>query len=238
MDIFAPAEGILGKLEWLEQHLGDVEANGGWLFPDYTGSFGHRSNLLKAVSLCPNTVLPKGGISKIAKSLFSLSPLGWSAADLKESGATGHSFHGSLSDVARQIGPAADTRPFPAPSGLRLGFSDSDVNKFGHWLRDDAAKAGAAATARECAKGPRLESLPHNIARHYTSGSGRDGKRIRQLDVRKRLIRYLRAAVDHWAAEGRHWTEIPDGSAGWDSILGGEDGAIAAEDQSESEPEA
>jgi len=78
------------------------------------------------------------------------------------------------------------------------------------------------------------------MARHYTSGTGRDGERTRQIVVRKRLIRYLRAAVGHchWTADGRIWTEIPPGSAGWDAILGGEDGSISAGDQSESEADA
>jgi len=212
MDIYAPAEGILlGKLDWLEQHLADVEVNGGWLFPDYTGDHGHRSNLLKASIICPNTVLPKGGLAKIAKSLFALDPLRLSATDLKALGITGHSFHGSLSDVARRIGPIVDSPPFPIPAGLRLGFSDSDVNEFGHWLRDADAKAAAAATASQRAKGPRLGLPTHGMARHYTSGTGRDGERTRQIVVRKRLIRYLRAAVGHWTADGRIWTVIQPG---------------------------
>ena len=208
---------ILGKLGWLKQHLSDVEVNGGWLFPYYTGDHGHRSNLLKASIICPNTVLPKGGLAKIAKSLFALDPLRLSATDLKALGITGHSFHGSFSDVARRIGPIVDTPPFPIPAGLRLGFSDSDVNEFGHWLRDADAKAAALATASQRTKGPRLGLPTHGMAGHYTSGTGRDGERTRQIVVRKRLIRYLRAAVGHWMADGRIWTEIPPGSAGWAS---------------------
>jgi len=53
----------------------------------------------------------------------------------------------------------------------------------------------------------------------YTSGDGRLGARTRQLDARRRLVRYVRLAL---AAYGRHWSELPatDNLAAWTALLG------------------
>jgi len=113
MDIFAPAEGILGKFDWLEQNLADVEVNGGWLFPDFTGVHGHRNNLLKAAIICPNMVLPKGGLAKISKSLFALDPFDFPPRTSRPSGSR-DTLSTGLSLMSRGgSGQSSTSRPSP-----------------------------------------------------------------------------------------------------------------------------
>lgn len=222
LDVFIPTKGFLGPFPWYRRHLADVQAYGGTMFPDFEGPRGCRTHINLATDLKAGTLLESGDLAKIFHSLLTLPPLAWSKAEIARSGVRGHSPHGSLSDLARTIGPRPNP-PFELPSSLRAGFDKNDWNEIGLWLRSKRDKAEAEENRRVHLgnKAGRTDAAagPGAMVLLYTSGDGRLGARTRQLDARRRLVRYVRLAL---AAYGRHWSELPatDNLAAWTALLG------------------
>ena len=103
--------------------------------------------------------------------------------------------HGTLADLARFIGPAP-SRTF----GL-AGFVYDDIRELGHWQRDpnepvDAAEAArAAAAAGRNAPPPGAPALAGAQPLRYSAGHGRKGERTRQIEVRAKMVNWMRAAL-------------------------------------------
>jgi len=105
MELFAPAEGFLGPLSWLAEHLRSIGVLGGVAFPNFCGPRGCRTHIRLAEGILASSCLEPTDVKGIFESLLTLPPLAWSKVDYAASGLRGHSFHGSLSDLARAIGP-------------------------------------------------------------------------------------------------------------------------------------
>jgi hypothetical protein len=56
-ELFAPAEGILGRVSGLPHHLAEMAGAGGNAFPNFCGPHGSRTHIDRAEGLCPNTCL-------------------------------------------------------------------------------------------------------------------------------------------------------------------------------------
>ena len=128
--------------------------------------------------------------------------------------ATPHSIHGSSTDVGRMIGEFP--RPhFELPDDLRRGFTRTECQMLGHWLREkdqskesagapDPAPSGVGATLRD------------SMVDAYSRGAGRKGECAEQLRVRARLVLFVRIALAAW---GRSWTMLAGDATDWHVVL-------------------
>jgi len=208
MNLHAPAEGFMGPLTWLREHLQQIETTlNGISFPRWKGGWGCKSNLDKGHTLLPE-VASKDEIRAALHSIVSVSPLGWTASLRKELAFKGHSMHGSCPDIARWIGESP-IFPFSVATHLSNGFSVMDWRELGHWRRDahgasvptaPVARAGGPSNA---AAAPGAGALRDQMGLAYSSGEGRLGERAAQLSVRSRLMVVFRAAHEHKSAPGR-----------------------------------
>ena len=222
IDIYAPAEGILGQYKWYPAHLRACTESG-QVFPAWKKKKGSNGDIAQAIDLTAN-VASKPDLRKAFKRLLQLPPLLLTDEELKEINVQGHSGHATPPDWGRAIGEQPNI-PNLAPS-LKVGFSDRDIDALGHWMRD--ANAKSEATASEAASNARpagarraaaIASLPGKGAsagamRNYYGAAGasssRVSERVTQLRVRQRLTHIVKAAL---AAKGLPWTELPRGRA-------------------------
>jgi len=220
VDIYAPAEGILGQYKWYPAHLrACVES--GQIFPAWEKPRRSRGDIAKATDLCPNAA-SKPDVRAAFKRLLQLPPLSLTGDEISGLNIQGHSGHATFPDWARAIGqdviiPGLD-------DSLKCGFGPNDIDALGHWLRDagakaesTAAEAARAAQPADARRAAAVASLPGKGAsagqmRNYYGASGSNTARISeraiQLRVRQRLLRIVRAAV---AATGLDWTALPRG---------------------------
>ena len=150
MDIFAPAEGILGPYEWYADHLREVLRRG-QVFPLWVKPRGSKGAIALAAGLT-TAVASKSDVRRAAKEILTLPPLRASEAEVKEWAIDGHTAHATPPEWARQLGehPRLGVQ---LPPELEMGFSEADCDALGHWLRDSGAKADASAAqaARDAA---------------------------------------------------------------------------------------
>ena len=222
VDIYAPAEGILGQYKWYPAHLrACVESE--QIFPKWIKPPKSGGDIAKATDLGPHAA-SKTDLRAAFKRLLQLPPLSLTGDEIKAMNIQGHSGHATFPDWARAIGQDVSVRGLD--DLLKLGFSPDDVDALGHWLRDagakaestaaEAARAAQPANARRAAA---VASLPGKGAsagamRNYYGASGSNAARVSeraiQLRVRQRLLRIVRAAI---AATGLDWTALPRGQA-------------------------
>jgi hypothetical protein len=204
LELYAPAEGLLGPLSWWPTHLSRVIALGS-PFPDYIRPWGSAGQLAASPGFTARGKLAHDRIPDLTKQLLMLAPLRMSAEELKELGIRGHSYHGTFADWATTIGewPSLFVAQ-NAGSPYELGFSANDLDLFGNWLSRNQTTEGAANQASPDAGAMRLR---------YARGHGRSGLRERQLDTRLRLIRIVRCAYDGWTQlHGKSWLHLPRGA--------------------------
>jgi len=223
MDLFAPAEGIMGPLTWLGEHLRQIETTcGGIAFHRWERIWGYKSNLDKG-DVLKAEVASKDEIRAALHSIVSASPNGWTAALRKELGFKGHSMHGSFSDVNRWIGESP-VFPLSVAAGLSNGFSVMDWRELGHWRRDARGTSDPTAPTPRAGGPSNAAAAPGAGARRdlmefsYSRGEGRLGERGAQLSVRSRFMSLLRAAHKHMDSP---WQELPDGPLGWQVLFYG-----------------
>jgi hypothetical protein len=222
IDLYAPAEGFTGPYTWYREHIEDV-LRLGQVFPAWVKPRGSKGVLGKAAGL-KTTVAPKGDIRAALKALLQRAPLAYTDAEMASMNLQGHSLHASPPEWARTIGewPQWCAPRAQLTSGLAHGFSESDTNALGHWLRDAGAKQTAAAAHAATMAAPALArreaaiaSLPGNRSTRgnmnvYYGQAGTGGQRVSermlQLRVRQRLVHTVRAALN-----GRDWRDLPRG---------------------------
>ena len=198
MDLFCPAAGPLGPIEWWPAHVAALQGRQ-FVLPDFTvPRGGGRGVVSNATELHLDAVMPPDKLGTAFADLLSLSPLGMTETERRELDVRGHSPHGSATDMARF-----------------LGFADDDVNELGHWLRDSNAKGqagGSAPAVGGTGRAPGRANERGAMRHHYSSGEGRLGERERQLAVRGRWISAMAAAVARVDGE---WTTMPQGREDW-----------------------
>ena len=202
LELYAPAEGWLGPLDWLGEHMREMGERRHALPAFESSPTGCPS---RATRLMPG-VMPQAHALKSLRDLCSMAPLCMSEAEFNALNLTTHSPHGTGSDMGRFM-------------GLSRGWSEPMCRQLGHWLRDknapqaDPRKVPGAPTrgvpdGAPCARG--IMSL------RYSQGGGRRGERQEQLEVRAALIQSVRKGLRLF---GKHWTKLPAGLEDWDILL-------------------
>ena len=229
LEVFAPAEGILGPYEWFPNHLTDVLARG-HAFPAWTKPRGSKGEIAKAAGLIAGKVAAKADMCRALSGLLQLPPLAYSEAEVKEWGFSGHVFHATPPEWARSISVNPRLAEVALPPALAAGFTEQEVDALGHWLRDKGAKAEASAAQAavdavpdEARRAAAVASLPGKPSqrgrmRVYYGAPGaaaggadrRYSERDMQLRVRQRLIHTVREVLRQrgWLGD---WTAMPRG---------------------------
>ena len=206
LELFAPAEGWLGPLDWLAEHLAEM-GDRKHAVPDFEAKpAGKPSGGLRWL---PGVATPAHARCAL-RDLLSLAPLRMSEAEFKALHLTTHSPHGSGADMLRFMGERHSH-----------GFGEADARAIGHWLADKNApqqdpRFVPGAPKRGVADGAPV--VRGAMSLRYSAGEGRRGERQEQLAVRARLVEAVRAGL---ARFGRPWTELPGGVADWDILLEG-----------------
>ena len=221
VDIYAPAEGFLGKYEWYPQHL--VECHeGGIVFPKWRKPHGSGGDIALSEGTC-DAVAERSEIREAFKSLLRMKPLAYTDAELSEMNIQGHSAHASFPDWARALGEniVLPSVRYLHPA-LARGFTEPDLDLLGHWLRSaeikDQARAAAAAASAPPGMARRAAAIvqvkarartAHKMHNYYGTGgatANRFSERIRQLSARQRLVHVIQIALDN-----RIWHALPRG---------------------------
>ena len=204
IQLYAPAEGYLGPLVWLEEHLAEIK---GWKYCLPAFQSAKAGCPSSATRLLPG-VLPDSQVLTAFRDILEHSPFKFQASPKEyydEWALRGHSPHSTGSDMARF-------------AGHRAGFNENDARELGHWLRDKSApqadprRVPGAPTrgqpdGRPCSRGA--------MSLRYSQGQKRRGEREAQLDVRARVISLVRAALEVW---GKPWWKLPPGTDDWEIL--------------------
>ena len=224
-DIYAPAEGFLGRYEWWPEYLRTC-LQIGQPFPAWGETKCTRGIITRATGFTGGVAL-KSKVRQAFKTLLTLPPMEYTIAELKTMNIQGHSGHASPPEWARCIGKNpkfALSLVQPLPEPLKEGFDEGDLDALGHWLRSAKAKEDAAAAAAAAAALPSQarreaaiaslqtkKSTKVKMQNYYgTAGSAhnRFSERWTQLRVRQRLAHTVRALL-----EGRDWQKLERGQA-------------------------
>ena len=223
--IYTPAVGFLGPLAWWPDHQKWCTKHG-LCFPMWQVPWGGKGSILAVrdeapikpskSAGCKAFVMPKNHLLASLKAIATMSPFGYSSAEFDALKLTGHSEHGSPSDMCEYMGTSS---PFEH-------FSRDDVRELGHWLRlqqlDERENGAGTAAAQERRKGaaPAPKAVANagsgagsgECAARYVEGAGRCGRRERQLSVR---YRWRMAVHEALAQHGEPWHTLPVGLADW-----------------------
>eukprot|EP00962_Isochrysis_galbana_P022711 scaffold6793_cov101-Isochrysis_galbana.AAC.1 len=85
-------------------------------------------HVARAEAIIPNTCLAPTDVRRIFESIMALPPLKLSKEQITKSGLRGHSFHGTLSDIARSIGENPRL-PFTPSPDLAQGFNATELGE-------------------------------------------------------------------------------------------------------------
>jgi hypothetical protein len=208
IDVYAPAEDPSGPLPWWPDHFRAFHGKP-FALPAMEYKHRHTGDPRFAVAL-RERVMDDSHARIGLRVLLQMPPLCLSDAEMAELHLTGHSAHGSPSDLMATIGRDA-APPF--------AFSPTDENEAGHWRRLD--RSGALSVVERPAYGAEGERPPAGPAAtdvapaqaadmwvRYTSGPERVGRRSAQCELRRRLWRALAEAVRRF---GRPPSELPRG---------------------------
>ena len=219
LELYAPAVGVLGAFTWLSEHLRDI-ATVGQAFPIWHGPRGHISDLSLSAGIRPETA-DKNRVRDALYAIWRAPPLAMSDAARKALGVSGHSWHGTLADIARMISefPSA---PYQLTEDLRRGFSRGEMRMLGHWRRDKNAPAETAPPPRGAgpAVPPGAQTTRNVMEDRYTRGDGRCGERAEQMKVRRRFWTFVQAAmVDFGRLRAGGWRSLAGDAQDWQAVL-------------------
>lgn len=128
MRLMVPAEGVLGGLTWLREHVKECGAGDEEqlvAFRAWTGGHGSIGDVLKAEGLAPGVVKKEHLVDAIYR-LWSMLPCGLSSEERERYGYTTHAHHRMWSDLARMLGENT-TLAFAVSDEVAKGFSMDDV---------------------------------------------------------------------------------------------------------------
>ena len=227
IDIYIRAGGPLGDWEWAEEHIQLVQ-NWKYCLPAFDAP-GHSGDVTHATQLLPRVVSRQHALSSLI-AITSMAPLGATKEVWAELGISGHSAHGSASDMATVVG-------IHAPPDIAMG--EADERELGHWRRlarqdkdgelelepelheavqhaqRQHAGPGDTRPAPAPATGLVFEAEDAEMRVRYSSGSNREGRRRAQLRVHLRWITALRRALTVF---GRPWDQLPGDRSEYDLL--------------------
>jgi hypothetical protein len=202
LELFAPAEGWLGRLSWLREHVAELGARAHSMPAFASKPAGKPSRATHLV----DGVMTKPHARKALRDLLAQPPLGLTPAEFKELRITTHSPHGTGADMARFM-------------GVQRGWLEPFARQLGHWMRDkNAPQEDPRRVPGEPQRGV-PDGAPCTsgaMSLRYSQGRGRRGQRQEQLTVRRALVREVRAALKRF---GRPWPELPAGMQDWEILL-------------------
>ena len=214
LEVFAPAEGILGPLAWYAEHRDACVRLGA--FPRYLRPHGSHGELAASPGWVGHGLADGDTIRAAIREIASLAPLSLSQAQVAALSLRGHSSHGTFNDYMKALGQWIEL----FPPGYELGFSKADRDASGHWLSfsstdADATPAPPPKQAAGKAKAVAAQGCESSLMRErYGRGDGRCGERTEQLKIRLRLILVLRRLLARWSAHwGVSWMRLPAGHA-------------------------
>jgi hypothetical protein len=220
IDLYAPAEGFLGRYEWFSSHLERV-LRLGQLFPVWERT-GRKASIRHARGLTSKLQEPDK-IRDVLSFLMSLPPLAFTEEEMKAMRLTSHTGHSSPPEWGRQAGERPRYEP-PLPDVLAGGFSDRDCDALGHWLRDAGAKQAASASQAAMAArgGAEREAAARALAggrpasrgamRNYYGSGGASGNRFSEREIQLSVRQRLAHTVQH-LLRGTDWRRLPRGQA-------------------------
>jgi hypothetical protein len=208
MNLYAPAEGLLGPYEWYPEHLADTIERG-QVYPKWTKPHNSKGSIAASGGL-KSSVASKDEVRGAFKELLQMEPLAYTDEEMADWSLRGHSMHATFPDWARAIGK--DPRYAMAlTEPLAGGFSDEDIGALGLWLRDEGDKREATAQqaameaegrdARKAAARASLRGRPavRGTMRIYYGMAGtsanRFSERFIQLRVRQRLAHVMKQRI-------------------------------------------
>ena len=212
LELFAPAEGFLGKFTWFSEHFSEMKGRE-HAIPSFHSTA--KGRVSAATHLLPGVAAPDEARKTFA-AICKMPPLAMSDEEFKELGITTHSFHASGPDMGRY-----------------LSFSLEENRQLGHWLRDRNAPSEIPVAAPGVRGGGRAVGAPNlrgTMMIRYTQGSGRRGERAEQLKVRTKLLQSVQEALVKWryahSVEAKQfvdsgrpwWLALPSGIEDW-SVL-------------------
>ena len=220
INLYAPAEGILGPYTWYRKHLTRT-LELGQVYPKWVKTRGSGGSVTSAGAL-KTKVAEKSEVREAFKDILKLEPLCYTEEEIVEWCLRGHSMHATFPDWGRAIG-RLPVFSFVLPLALKEGFTSEDIGTLGLWLRDAGAKQEASAEqaareaegrdARLAAARALVGGLPatRGQMRNYYGMAGstanRFSERFTQLRVRQRLAHTLRAIVTNHGG----WRALPRG---------------------------
>ena len=221
VELYAPAEGWLGPIGWLEEHLAEISGRG-HAVPDFAASYGRvsRATELREGVCCQSKA------RQAFKDVCQQPPLLMTDAEWAAWGITTHSPHTNAGDLvrfmmAKHVTAAAGDMLPEGPSAADFvprPFAETDARELGHWLRDRNApqpdpRMVPGAPARNARDGAPVAR--GGMSLHYSSGAGRRGERHAQLELRARVVAAVRQAL---ARLDVVWYALPRGTDDWDIL--------------------
>jgi len=218
INMYAPAEGFTGRYVWFGEWLNKVVERG-YIFPKFNKKRGSGGCILQNKGEIEGACADKSEVRDAFKALLTMEPLAYTAEEIAEMCLDGHSMHAGPPDWGRTIAQPPRLTCLPDVAELKVGFSPTDIQALGHWLRDKGSKAEAnveraaveaipqeARVAAARAAMPGAPATRNEMQSYYGdagAGNARLSERMMQLRVRQRLthtIRHVIAAAGGWRA--------------------------------------
>ena len=224
IDVYFRAEGILGRFEWITEHVAELARLGisGFAIPAFRCEAKRSGQIDAALEV----VLPARTASKphaiaALKAFTCQVELGADADVWKALGVLPHSGHGSPSDMVAVVGPHAPPD---------VAMTDVDERELGHWRRLATALSGDGPLQLEplleeawsqvqqpqpAAAPPAMTAQDAEMRVRYTSGTNREGRKRAQMRVHARWILAIRRGL---SAAGKSWRDLVGDRSDYDIL--------------------
>ena len=200
MTIFAPAEGFLGKYEFMPALIKRSKGKD-YVLAAPTCNKGDTGNVTLAKASKAG-VMGEADFRKSLTAVLGLPPLKMTPSEVADLDIRGHSPHGTMSDMMVFVG---------APTFLE---ADSDIAA--HWRRRSIEHEMLQMGLKAKGKATAVPGKSQEMRILYSTGKGKLGVERQQMKVRKKFNRFVQQRLENF---GKSWTELPPGRADWNILL-------------------
>jgi len=211
IDIYAPAEGLLGEYLWYPEHLEQV-LRLGQVFPGWERPRGAGKSILRATAL-KRTLAEADDVRGVLKELLQLPPFAASAEQVAAWNIQGHTLHATPPEWARQIGRR------PRWAGTPLRDAAGRLRRAGRGrARPLAARRGREARRRgvgRCDGGARRDGARGGgvcAARREPEPARPHGRVLRRGGRRQQPLQRARGAAGRATAADPHAARAAGGA--------------------------
>jgi hypothetical protein len=212
--LYSPADGFLGEYDWWGAFFTQSVMQTNHIFPTYKWGRGKAGLITHAQEAIDSAWVSEPHFRKSLIAVLALPPLKMSEAEVEDLDITGHSAHGTSSDMMTYAGP-------------EQGFTVEDCDIVSHWR----ARA-IEAELKEAARKSRSTKGTSQVG--YSSGKSKTGIQQRQMEVLQKFHTFVRARL-----AGRDWRKLPPGRQDY-QILAKEGSELEEDDDmysSDSDPD-